>query len=47
VDLLSYIQSNPLGIDTIASFFCETLAFRPQGYPDHPLSIYHLTSVLT
>jgi hypothetical protein len=46
VDPLNYIQSNPQGIDTIASFFCETLALRPQGYPDHRLSIYHLTSVL-
>lgn len=29
------------------SLFCEALALRPQGHPDHPLSIHHLTEVLT
>ncbi|KAG2339946.1 hypothetical protein BDR05DRAFT_1002877 [Suillus weaverae] len=41
------IQSDIQDIDFITSLFHEALAFRPQGHPDHPLSIYHLTEALT
>ncbi|KAG2354325.1 hypothetical protein BDR07DRAFT_1465097 [Suillus spraguei] len=44
--LKGYIQYNFQDIDSITSLFREALASRPQGHPDHPLSIYHLVDVL-
>ncbi|KAG2029547.1 hypothetical protein BDR03DRAFT_1096257 [Suillus americanus] len=44
--LESYIQNELRDIDLITSLFHEALAFRPQGHPDHPLSIYHLLKAL-
>ncbi|KAG2139400.1 CHAT domain-containing protein [Suillus cothurnatus] len=44
--LQGYIQNDLQDIDSITSLFREALALRPQGHPDHPLSIYHLTSAL-
>ncbi|KAG1862765.1 CHAT domain-containing protein [Suillus subalutaceus] len=33
-------------IDSTTALFREALALRPQGHPDHPLSIYHLLKAL-
>ncbi|KAG1823961.1 CHAT domain-containing protein, partial [Suillus subaureus] len=44
--LQDYIQNDPQDIDSITSLFREALALRPQGHPDHPLSIYHLLQAL-
>ncbi|KAG1869920.1 CHAT domain-containing protein [Suillus subluteus] len=40
------IRKDLQDIDFITSLFRETLALRPQGHPDHPLSIYHLLAAL-
>ncbi|KAG2339280.1 hypothetical protein BDR05DRAFT_992138 [Suillus weaverae] len=45
--LKGYIQKDLEDIDSITSLFREALALRPQGHPDHPLSIYHLAEALT
>ncbi|KAG1830064.1 CHAT domain-containing protein [Suillus subalutaceus] len=45
--LQGYIRNDFQDIDSITSLFREALALRPQGHPDHPLSIYHLTEALT
>ncbi|KAG2029056.1 CHAT domain-containing protein [Suillus americanus] len=39
-------QNDFQDIDSITSLFREALALRPQGHPDHPLSIYHLLKAL-
>lgn len=44
--LQGYIQNDSQDIDPINSLFREALALRPQGHPDHPLSIYHLLQAL-
>ncbi|KIK37191.1 hypothetical protein CY34DRAFT_810585 [Suillus luteus UH-Slu-Lm8-n1] len=44
--LKGYIQYNRHDIDSITSLFRDALALRPQGHPDHPLSLYHLTEAL-
>lgn len=44
--LQGYIQNDSQDIDSINSLFREALALRPQGHPDHPLSIYHLLQAL-
>ncbi|KAG2348055.1 hypothetical protein BDR05DRAFT_996353 [Suillus weaverae] len=42
-----YIRNDHQDIDSIITLFRKALALRPQGHPDHPLSIYHLTKALT
>ncbi|KAG2122491.1 CHAT domain-containing protein [Suillus clintonianus] len=44
--LRGYIQNDLQDIDTTTSFFREALALRPQGHPDHILSLYHLIFAL-
>ncbi|KAG1862750.1 hypothetical protein DFJ58DRAFT_225456 [Suillus subalutaceus] len=44
--LQGYTQNDLQDIDCITSLFRETLALRPEGHPDHPLSIYHLLKAL-
>ncbi|KAG2344404.1 hypothetical protein BDR05DRAFT_183681 [Suillus weaverae] len=44
--LEGYIQNDNQDIGSITSLFREALALRPQGHPDHPLSIYHLGKAL-
>ncbi|KAG1853201.1 CHAT domain-containing protein [Suillus subalutaceus] len=44
--LEGYIQNDFQDIDSITSLFREALALRPQGHPDHPLSIYNLLKAL-
>ncbi|KAG2094535.1 CHAT domain-containing protein [Suillus cothurnatus] len=44
--LEGYTQNDLQDIDSVTSLFCEVLALRPQGHPDHPLSIYHLVKTL-
>ncbi|KAG1841934.1 CHAT domain-containing protein [Suillus subalutaceus] len=44
--LKGYIQKDLQDIDCITSLFREALALRPQGHPDHPLYLYHLTEAL-
>ncbi|KAG1762363.1 CHAT domain-containing protein [Suillus occidentalis] len=44
--LKGYIWKDLQDIDSIISLFREALALRPQGHPDHPLSLYHLTEAL-
>ncbi|KAG1869923.1 CHAT domain-containing protein [Suillus subluteus] len=44
--LQGYIRNDLQDIDCITSLFREALALRPQGHPDHPLSIYHLLIAL-
>ncbi|KAG1869918.1 CHAT domain-containing protein [Suillus subluteus] len=44
--LQGYIRTDLQDIDSITSLFLKTLALRPQGHPDHPLSIYHLLAAL-
>ncbi|KAG1862742.1 CHAT domain-containing protein [Suillus subalutaceus] len=46
VRLQGYIRKDLQDIDCITSLFRKTLALRPQGHPDHPLSIYHLLKAL-
>ncbi|KAG1878090.1 CHAT domain-containing protein [Suillus subalutaceus] len=46
VRLKGYIQGDFQDIDFVTSLFREALALRPQGHPDHPLSLYHLTEAL-
>ncbi|KAG1775553.1 CHAT domain-containing protein [Suillus placidus] len=45
--LIGYIQKDLQDIDSTISLFREALALRPQGHPDHTLSLYHLTEALT
>ncbi|KIK42397.1 hypothetical protein CY34DRAFT_145932, partial [Suillus luteus UH-Slu-Lm8-n1] len=45
--LKGYIQGDFQDIDYVTSLFREALALRPQGHPDHPLSLYHLAEALT
>ncbi|KAG1747331.1 CHAT domain-containing protein [Suillus lakei] len=45
--LLGYVRKDFQDIDTITSLFREALALRPQGHPDHQLSLYYLTEALT
>ncbi|KAG2041183.1 CHAT domain-containing protein [Suillus americanus] len=45
--LQGYIRKDFQDIDSITSLFREALALRPQGHPDHSLSIYHLMEALT
>ncbi|KAG1818651.1 CHAT domain-containing protein [Suillus subaureus] len=44
--LEGYVQNDLQDIDYITSLFCEALALRSQGHPDHPSSIYHLIKTL-
>jgi tetratricopeptide (TPR) repeat protein len=44
--LEGYTQNDLQDIDSVTSLFREALALRPQGHPDHPLYLYHLTSAL-
>ncbi|KIK37570.1 hypothetical protein CY34DRAFT_810181 [Suillus luteus UH-Slu-Lm8-n1] len=44
--LQGYIRKDIEDIDSITSLFREALALRPQGHPDHPLSLYHLLKAL-
>ncbi|KAG1730548.1 CHAT domain-containing protein [Suillus paluster] len=44
--LQGYIQKDLQDIDSTTSLFHDALALRPQGHPDHPLSLYHLTEAL-
>ncbi|KAG2109195.1 CHAT domain-containing protein [Suillus cothurnatus] len=41
-----YIENDLQDIDSVISLFHEALALRPQGHPDHPLYLYHLTEAL-
>jgi hypothetical protein len=45
--LEGYIQNDFQDIGYITSLFREALALRPQGHPDHPSSVYHLTEALS
>ncbi|KAG2035260.1 CHAT domain-containing protein [Suillus americanus] len=45
--LVGYIRKDLQDIESITSLFRVALALRPQGHPDHPLSIYHLLKALT
>ncbi|KAG2335495.1 hypothetical protein BDR05DRAFT_449391, partial [Suillus weaverae] len=45
--LKGYIRKDLEDIDSTISLFREALALRPQGHPDHPLSLYHLADALT
>ncbi|KAG1851961.1 CHAT domain-containing protein [Suillus subluteus] len=45
--LKGYIRKDFQDIDSVTSLFREALALRPQGHPDHPLSLYYLTEALT
>ncbi|KAG1775549.1 CHAT domain-containing protein [Suillus placidus] len=45
--LKGYIQKDLQDIDSTISLFCETLALRPQGHPDQPVSLYYLAEALT
>ncbi|KAG2148798.1 hypothetical protein DEU56DRAFT_978075 [Suillus clintonianus] len=44
--LQGYIQNDLQDIDTTTSLFREALALRPQGYPNHTLSLHNLTFAL-
>ncbi|KAG1882837.1 CHAT domain-containing protein [Suillus subluteus] len=44
--LKDYTENDRQDIVSITSLFREALALRPQGHPDHPLSIYHLAQAL-
>ncbi|KAG2348726.1 hypothetical protein BDR05DRAFT_1055696 [Suillus weaverae] len=44
--LKGYIEEDFQDIDSITSLFREALALRPQGHPDHTISLFHLTSAL-
>ncbi|KAG1780597.1 CHAT domain-containing protein [Suillus placidus] len=45
--LEGYIQKDLQDIDSITSLFREALVLRPQGHPDHPLYLYHVTEALS
>ncbi|KAG2362848.1 CHAT domain-containing protein [Suillus spraguei] len=45
--LQGYIRNDFQDIDSVASLFREALTLRPEGHPNHPLSIYHLVEALT
>ncbi|KAG1769132.1 CHAT domain-containing protein [Suillus placidus] len=45
--LKGYIEEDFQDIDTITSLFRDALALRPQGHPDHTISLYCLTEALT
>ncbi|KAG1841629.1 CHAT domain-containing protein [Suillus tomentosus] len=45
--LKGYIRNVSKDIEYITALFREALVLRPQGHPDHPSSIYHLTLALT
>ncbi|KAG2346327.1 hypothetical protein BDR05DRAFT_906639 [Suillus weaverae] len=45
--LEGYIQKDLQDIDSTISLLREALALRPQGHPDHPLSLYYLAEALT
>ncbi|KAG1740421.1 CHAT domain-containing protein [Suillus paluster] len=44
--LQGYIQNDLQDIDSTISLFRDALALHPQGHPDCPLSLYHLTKAL-
>ncbi|KAG2068524.1 hypothetical protein BDR04DRAFT_770237, partial [Suillus decipiens] len=44
--LEGYTRNDFQDIDSVTFLFREALASRPQGHPDHPLSIYHLVKAL-
>ncbi|KAG2122494.1 CHAT domain-containing protein [Suillus clintonianus] len=44
--LQGYVQNDLQDIDATTSLFREALALRPQGHPDHALSLYHLILAL-
>ncbi|KAG2094539.1 CHAT domain-containing protein [Suillus cothurnatus] len=44
--LEGYTQNDLQDIDSVTPLFREALALRPQGHPDHPLYLYHLTEAL-
>ncbi|KAG2362851.1 CHAT domain-containing protein [Suillus spraguei] len=44
--LQGYIQDDFQDIDSVISLFREALTLRPEGHPNHPLSIYHLVQAL-
>ncbi|KAG1730554.1 CHAT domain-containing protein [Suillus paluster] len=44
--LQGYIRNDLPDIDSTTALLRDALALRPQGHPDHPLSLYHLTVVL-
>ncbi|KAG2142155.1 CHAT domain-containing protein [Suillus cothurnatus] len=44
--LRGYIENDFQDIGSVTSLFHEALALRPQGHPDHPLSLYYLTEAL-
>ncbi|KAG2031442.1 hypothetical protein BDR03DRAFT_1030075 [Suillus americanus] len=44
--LQGYIQNHLQDIDATTSLFCEALALRPQGCPDHVSSLYNLIIAL-
>ncbi|KAG2344406.1 hypothetical protein BDR05DRAFT_999166 [Suillus weaverae] len=45
--LKGYTQKDLQDIDSITSLFREALVLRPQGHPDHPLYLYHVTEALS
>jgi tetratricopeptide (TPR) repeat protein len=45
--LRGYIRKDFQDIDSATSLFHEAFALRPQGHPDHPLSLYYLTEALS
>ncbi|KAG2038422.1 CHAT domain-containing protein [Suillus americanus] len=45
--LKGYIEGDFQDIDSVTCLFREALELRPQGHPDHPLSLYYLTEALT
>ncbi|KAG1847676.1 CHAT domain-containing protein [Suillus subalutaceus] len=47
VRLKGYIEGDFEDIDSVTSLFREALALRPQGHPDHLLSLYCLAEALT
>ncbi|KAG1861243.1 CHAT domain-containing protein [Suillus subluteus] len=47
VRLIGYIRKDFQDIDSVTSLFRDALALRPEGHPDHPLSLYYLTKALT
>ncbi|KAG1788934.1 CHAT domain-containing protein [Suillus plorans] len=45
--LAGYIRNDLEDIDATTSLIRDALALRPQPHPDHPLSLYNLSEVLT
>ncbi|KAG1763718.1 CHAT domain-containing protein [Suillus occidentalis] len=45
--LQGFMKNDSQDIDLVTSLIREALALRPQGHPDYPLSLYHLTEALT